>query len=136
MSNFVEWCKNELEFLNTGDAMDIDMRKHLLHMCEEFAKEGHSGCSASYAALMLEKLFRYEPIKPLTGDDDEWDQLGGGSYQNKRCSRVFKDKDGRAYDIEGKLFEDKYGCTYSSRDSIVYITFPYTPTTEYVKDKD
>ena len=64
-------------------------------------------------------------------------------YQNKRCSRVFRQEDrfdGQAYDIQGKVFiehgydEDGKETTYSytNSDSNVPVTFPYTPKTEYV----
>ena len=56
------------------------------------------------------------------------------TYQNKRFSRVFKEgKDGQAYDMQGKVFVEPDGCSYTSRDSRVYIEFPYVPHTEYVK---
>jgi hypothetical protein len=135
----IEHAKTELDYIgmteNSPDEMNVMMRKHLLHMVEEFAKEGHSGFSSSYAINALTKLFRYEPLSPLTGDDDEWEEVGtryGGEplYQNKRCSRIFKDDSG-TYDIDGKVFIDKHGA-FTNKDSRVYITFPYTPTTEYV----
>jgi len=46
--------------------------------------------------------------------------------------QVFKDADGRAYDIDGRVFREPNGCCYTSSDSRVYITFPYRPKTEYV----
>lgn len=54
------------------------------------------------------------------------------THQNKRCSHVFKDKDGNAYDIDGKVFREPDGCCFTSKDSFVPVTFPYTPKTEYV----
>lgn len=40
---------------------------------------------------------------------------------------------GKAYDINGKVFKESDGCCYTNKDSRVYIDFPYTPKTEYVK---
>lgn len=101
-----------------------------------FSEQGHSGFSASYAINILEKLLRFEPITPLTGNDDEWTELDydkDTKYQNKRYSRVFKDADGKAYDSEGKIFSDNGGKSwYQSKDSRVYIDFPYVPKTEKV----
>lgn len=133
--------------LNDDDDMNGMMRKHILHMIHEFAEEGHSGYSASYAIQLLEKLLRFEPISPLTGEDWEWVEISkdvsgpnnGTLYQNARCGRVFKDDDG-AYDIEGKVFWSwmtdeetgvKFKSHYTGRDSRVPVTFPYTPTTVY-----
>jgi len=131
----LKWAKGELEFLNDGDEMNGWMYNHLIHMVEEFDKEGHSGFSASYAANILDKLFKWKPIRPLTGEDSEWEEVGENEYQNKRCYNVFK-KNGKAYDINGKVFVDKDGCSYTSRDSRVFIEFPYTPKTEYVYDQE
>jgi len=63
------------------------------------------------------KLIGGKPLSPLIGDDDEWiehDYGGPVTYQNKRCSTVFKDvKDGPAYDIQS--------------GPRIAITFPYMP---------
>ena len=76
----------------------------------------------------------FEPWGPLTGEDHEWGEPinGDGTQQNRRCSHVFRDAEGRAYDIQGKVFTDPDGCSYTSQDSRVNVTFPYTPHTEYV----
>ncbi|QJQ31796.1 hypothetical protein GV829_04505 [Sphingomonas lacunae] len=115
-----------------GDCeMQRQMGEHVLDMVAMFSAEGHSGGSASYALHYINAALRFEPFSPLTGADHEWNDLGGGRWQNRRCSRVFKDPDGRAYDIEGKVFEDATG-RYTSQDSRVYVTFPYVPHTEIV----
>lgn len=132
MSNLVEHAKKELQFLRTGDEMNEAMYRHLIHMVNEFAKEGHSGFSAGYAISALEKLLRFEPLRPLTGESHEWVKVGDNLWQNNRCSRVFTDAEGNAYDIDGKVFIDPDGSAYTSEDSHVNITFPYTPHTEFV----
>jgi hypothetical protein len=124
---------------DSGDEMNDAMCEHILKMVDVFAEEGHSGFSANYAINILQKLLRFEPLSPLTGEDDEWDDIsdhfeGREVYQNKRLSRVFKDgKDGQAYDNQGKVFVEPDGCCYTSRDSRVYIDFPYTPKTKYIQ---
>ena len=138
-------AETELDFIGMKDDGDMNgaMRKHILHMIEEFSKEGHSGFSASYAVSCLEKLLRYEPLAPLTGEDWEWvdvgEQSGGTLWQNKRCSKIFKDKDG-AYDIDAivwyewvtdKETGEKYKTHFTNYQSRVRVEFPYTPKTEY-----
>lgn len=149
MSNMITHAERELDIIGMKDeeGMNGMMRKHLLHMIEEFAAEGHSGFSASYAIQCLEKLLRFEPLSPLMGTDDEWVDVaeynGSPMWQNKRCSRVFKDETG-AYDIDGKVFwswytdenGEKFKSHYTNRDSRVYVTFPYTPTTVYEERVD
>lgn len=139
--SLVQYAESELDRIGMtdGDEYNGMMRKHLLHMVKEFANEGHSGFSASYALQCLKKLLRFKPLSPLTGEDDEWGDVssisGVSHYQNKRCSSVFKDgKDGQAYDIDGKVFwewcrgEDgnPYKSYYTTFESRVPVTFPYT----------
>lgn len=144
MNQLKSFAEQELDAAGiTEDSEDKDMRDHILHMIDEFAKEGHSGFSASMAISILEKLLRYEPLSPLTGDDSEWCDVAEVSgytlYQNKRCSRVFKEDDS-VYDIEGKVFFDYYidqetgekrKSYFSNSQSRMPVTFPYTPTTVY-----
>lgn len=124
---------------NYCDEMQEMICRHVLALLDVFTAEGHSGSTAPYTINMFSKLAKFEPIAPLTGEDWEWNDTGHGVYQNKRASRVFKDMDGKAYDIDGKVFwewsgtkEEPYKSHYTCRESRVYVEFPYTPTTEYV----
>lgn len=147
-------AENELNLIgmteDSPDEMNRMMRKHIMHMIKEFSEEGHSGFSASYAIGILEKLLRFDPLTPLTGEDNEWVDVGysDGStplYQNKRASRVFKDADGSAYDIDGKVFWDWYTdpetgvkskSHFTCKESRVMIQFPYVPATVYEERND
>jgi hypothetical protein len=153
MADLVDYAKSELDYIGMkeSDTDDVNsaMRKHILHIVQEFHNEGHSGFSAHYAINCLEKLLRYQPLSALTGDDNEWieiaeDQaIGGKLWQNKRCFRVFKDENG-AYDSEGIIFyrieKDEEGKDYKSHftssDSRVWIDFPYVPTQQYQLKQD
>jgi hypothetical protein len=117
------------------DEMQEDICKHVLELLKVFSDEGHSGTTAPYTVNMFKKLAMFEPLVPLTGEDWEWNECGNGVFQNKRCSRVFKQADrfnGQAYDIEGKVFREPSGACYTGAESRVLVTFPYTPKTEYV----
>ena len=115
---------------NSTDEIDIFFRDGILKVIDAFVDGEHSGSSASQAIAIIEKLLRLQPLTPLTGEDDEWADVEEHFYQNKRCHHVFKNKDdGRAYDLNGKVFVEPNGYSYSN---LVYIDFPYTPTTEYV----
>jgi hypothetical protein len=150
----------EIEFRAAGwlnedgtfkDAMQKAICEHVMALLDVFEGEGHSGSSATYAIDLFSKLAKFEPIVPLTGKSWEWNEIGTGRYQNKRCSHVFKDHDrfdGQAYDIDAVIFwewcerqleedEDgypgisRYKSYFTSRDSSRPITFPYTPKREY-----
>ena len=142
MSNLVEHAKVELAKIDlkpdSKEEMHQLMYKQIIEIVELFASQGHSGFSANYALSVIMKLLRYEPITALTGEDAEWLEVdesvaGRKMWQNVRCAgRVIKEEDGKCYDLEGKIFRDKDGSTYTNRDSWVEITFPYFLQTEYV----
>lgn len=141
MSNLFSYAEDELKragLLDSNDEMNELMSKNILEIIKIFSSQGHSGFSASYAISLLEKLMQFQPLTPLNGNDDEWNDMseygcdpGDFMFQNKRCSHVFKHKDG-AYDIDGKIFRDSTGLCYTDSESRVYITFPYTPIREYI----
>ena len=130
---------------NYHDEMQQAICEGVLKLLEVFSEEGHSGSSAPYAINLFQQLASFKPIVPLTGEDWEWTDVssfgGGMRYQNKRCGRVFKDDDGRAYDGEGIVFWEYYidedgvkrMSHYTCKDSHVYIEFPYTPKTDFIE---
>ena len=133
--NLLAHADRELPRPEPGDDMQQLMNQQLREMVLVFGTQGHSGFSAGYARAALDKLLAFEPIRPLTGEPDEWCEVGPGVFQNRRCSRVFKSADrfdGQAYDLDGKVFREPSGACFTSRDSMVPIVFPYTPTTVYV----
>ena len=139
MSNLISYAEDELNRIgmteDSTDEMNVMMRKHIMHMVKEFSKEGHSGFSGRYALNILTKLLDFKPITPLTGADDEWNDVGEDYWQNKRCSSVFKKADGTCYDIDGKVFWEWYRdengeavkTYYSGYGCSTPVTFPYTP---------
>ena len=109
------------------------IQDNLMELLAVFSMQGHSGSSAPYCVNTFEKLALYKPLVPLTGEDNEWvEVIDGEMWQNNRCSHVFKDADGNAYDGEGRIFREPNGACYTSSDSRVPVTFPYTPKREYV----
>lgn len=139
-----DFIKNELKILEDGctDKEALEMQKvvtkDILDIYKVFSNQQHSGYSASYILGLLDRLLRYIPVSPLTGEESEWNKLDYNDdvcYQNKRCPQVFKDSEGRAYNVEGKAFSDDNGHTwYTNANSRVYIEFPYSVplTPEYV----
>ena len=130
-NNMVLFARAELDRLLTKTKPDSDgyyMQKmandDILKLVDIFSKQGDSEFSAEYKLGILEKLLRFDPISPLTGDDDEWSEVGYGdndgtktTYQNKRCSAVFKDVDNAtgtavAYYIHKYTVSDNGGITW------------------------
>lgn len=139
-SPLVQFAEEELDIAGLGDE-DADyngaLKGAVLDIIKVFSAQGHSGFSAGMVTAIVTKLMSYEPLTPLTGEDSEWTVLDYDSShmhaQNRRCSHVFKQQDGTAYDSEAVIFRDADGeAAFTSRGSSRPITFPYVPTREYV----
>jgi hypothetical protein len=105
----------------------------IIEMVRLFSKHGHSGFSAPWTISVLTELLNFRPLKPLTGDDSEWHEVGPDEFQNIRFGSVFK-RNGEAYWLDGKMFSDDDGETwFYDRGSIVPVTFPWVkPETERI----
>lgn len=155
MNTYITHARNEYKaagWLNDDGSFKDDMQQkiceHIEALLEIFSSEGHSGSTAPYTIQLFEKLARFDPICPLTGEDWEWVDVAKESgytlYQNKRCGAVFKGDpsrfNGNAYFLDAVVFWDwavdsetgqQWKSYYTSRDSMREITFPYTPETKY-----
>jgi hypothetical protein len=150
MTNTQSHAKKELDILlkTTPDAIIKDFVPEILEICEAFGNSGQSGASAPYTASALsqaiKKLCLYQPICPITGIDEEWNNCSdmgnkGNMYQNNRCSNIFKKgKDGRAYFLDAIVWQgeddyDTFTGTINGITSRQYIkSFPFEPKTFYI----
>lgn len=112
--SLVEFAKEELSRVDLE--YDGMVSEAALEIIEVFARQGHSGGSAATTIRVVERLMRFQPLTPLTGDDSEWTEVTEGQWQNKRCPSVFKDSE-RAWDIDLPRTGEEWET----------ITFPYTP---------
>jgi hypothetical protein len=142
MSNMLKWAEEELRYAgyDVNDPEDGPNRwlaEGTLELLKVFSEQGHSGSSAPYAVALFEKLATWKPIAPLTGEDGEWMEVGTNVWQNKRNSAVFKEEDGQAYWLYGRVLWEWYSAPdiddgkpfksyFTSRDSRVNIEFPWT----------
>jgi len=118
---------NESEIIKLNFEYAYMMTNNILDTLHKIREQGHSGSSIHHFLRLLTRLAKFEPLTPLTGEDDEWMNVGDGYYQNVRCSNIFK-KDGEpAYTIDGIVFEDEDGCRFTNSESRVAIEFPYLP---------
>ena len=135
--SLTDYAKSELERIpKDEDGMQDMINNDILEIIETFGEQGHSGTSANYALSALDRLLRWKPLTPLTGEDDEWHMVSQtdtyAAYQNKRCSSVFKDvyKNGSVscVDNDAIVVSDDGGHTWCYMSDIKKeITFPYTP---------
>lgn len=138
MSNLINHARRELQALgydlNEKEGPNKWIQENVIELLEVFGKQGHSGFSAPYCINMFKKLALFEPLSPITGNDDEWNEVGDATFQNKRCSAVFKQgKDGKPYYIDAIVWRTQNGTTWhGTADGITsrqYIKFPFIPKT-------
>lgn len=135
----VTHARKELELLEKQAEDPSDLRwqkmmtRDVLKVIELISEQGHSGGSIGPFLNLVRKCALQENLTPLTGEDSEWSEVSPGMWQNKRYSAVFKDEDGRAYDIEGHIGVDPNGSMYTGggKETLCYIEFPYTKSRKY-----
>lgn len=156
MTNTYKYAKRELDILaaTVQDAIVTPFAKEILALCEKFGKSGQSGGSAPYTATAIskavKKLLLQEPICDVTGDKSEWfdvsEACGGNvTYQNNRCSALFKDGiESKAHYLDAIVWKGKeYWDTFTGRvyiddknfeliGSTQFVKFPFKPKTFYV----
>lgn len=139
----IDHAKRELEILGYGkdspDANRVKIGDSIINIIESVLNDGYLSRIDLIEDLSdtVRKLIIQKPLSHLTGKDNEWILVSEKEclYQNKRCTHIFKDRDG-AYNINGKIFRTKSGTTYSCKDSLVWIEFPYEVPEPIIIDVD
>lgn len=157
MNNIRKHAETELNLLFNlyPDHLIINFKEEILNLCDKFGNSGQSGGSAPYTASSLsniiKKLCLFETITPIMNNYDEWINVYDDTYQNKRCSGLFKNgKDGMPYYIDAIIKRDQKGNCWSGmawlseedyksgdRKKMVgkrgYVkSFPFEPKTFYI----
>lgn len=100
-SNLVAHARRELTIIGE----DQDTIDGLLKVVKAFADMGHSGTSAHFASLYLDKLLRYQPLSDLTDNPDEWidrhaeGMSAGPCWQSVRNPEAFSTDGGKTYTL-------------------------------------
>lgn len=110
MSNLVKHAEYELKLsglLDKDSDYDGMLGKAVLELVRVFAKQRHSGFSASATLAIFEKVASYKPLTPIGKLEDEWMNISGmtadgkGMWQNKRRGTTFSRDGGKTwYDID------------------------------------
>lgn len=113
--SIISQAKEELLRINFGEEDSAVM----IDLLERFFDQWDSGGAVHAVAPVLQRLIAGKPLSLLTGDADEWNEVGENVLQNRRASTVFKDPrfhGGKlAYDLDNPA---------GSREAI---SFPYWP---------
>jgi hypothetical protein len=99
MTSLLQHAKSELRAAGLFDD-DSDYNGEIgvqvTALMETFCAYGHSGGSARQTLDTFVRLANHRSLTPLTGADDEWDDVtemsGSPLWQNKRCPEVFKNE--------------------------------------------
>lgn len=149
MGNLRQHAEMELQmtgFLSKDSDYNGMIGEAVLELIDKLAEQQHSGASAGIVVSLFEKLARYEPLGPLTGEDEEWHEIHKGFFQNKRLGSVFKHEDGRCTYNEAVVKRCANGATWTGplyltkEDAINNVNqimtelkgFPFTPKTIYI----
>ena len=138
MKDLIQYAKNELVLLGYAPLEACDnpihrrFQKDLMALLETFEEQydPFMGIPREYFGDVFKDLICFKPLTPLTGGDEEWEEIEPNHFQNKRCHKIFK-KNGVPYNIEGYTFWLQRGCEkigFWSRESQTLISFPYTVT--------
>ena len=112
-SGYVRHYKGEREFAYKGkkiDEMDAFMDQQVCDLLSLLSTQGDSGFSIGFKRHLFDKGASFALLSPLTFTDDEFGSRLGfdESMQNKRLSAIFKDVEGRIYDIDAFIHRHKY----------------------------
>ena len=125
----LEHAKQELSLL-IDDDMQKALNQNVLDVLQVLDSQGHTSITASYVIHLVTKLWKGGILKPLTGNDNEWVQIGQKAdylEQNIRKSDVFRQK-GKAYQVEHYSFCEPYDNNWfvCGEESNKNISFPCT----------
>ncbi len=134
----------------TPDAVIRHFVPEVLALVEAFGNSGQSGGSAPMVAgvisSVVKKLCLQEPISPIMGIDEEWMETATDVQQNRRCSALFKEKDGSCHYNHAIIWEGSLGGAFHGSVDIengkqIHSSqkikgFPFTPKTFYINVTD
>jgi len=151
IKNMKNHAKNEFHIFEKvqPDAVVLEFKNEIMALVNNFMKSGQSGGSVHYVAATISETVKNlclaKTITPLTGENDEWVDVGY-FYQNKRMSNIFKYKyNNKAYNIDaivwvsdtysftGSVYLDNNGKLELVNSKLFINIFPFTPKTFYIE---
>jgi len=111
MSNLTKFAESELTragFFDKDSDYGGMLGEAVMKMVKVFADEGHSGFSAGMAISLFKTVASFEPLTPLTGDDDEWMKSRKALFRTSDA-RMSSRKAGKPTISTGASFEIQMG---------------------------
>lgn len=141
--SLLTFAQKELDLLaeqySSDDSRDTlkKINECILQMIKNYGNSFIGIPLEKYVYNAIHNLYLCNPCTPLTGFDDEWNEVGDNLFQSRRCASLFKiGRDGEAYYMDGYVYQDtnEDGWLTMGTYSRKYVTFPCSPselTTEY-----
>lgn len=127
-----------LDFYTSDDEVIKQLKEDIIDLITVFTFQNHNKESAFIVSSMFNDLVNMKRLCSLQGTEEEWEDIsstndGKPLFQNKRHSTVFKN-DKIAYQLDGIVFVNPDGTTYTTENSVVVIPkFPYEPNRQIIK---
>lgn len=126
-SNLMRHAHFELDrYLGVDDEHDFYggmTKKAVLELMETFARQGHSGMSASIVLDIFDNLAQFKALTALTDNPDEWNHVGSAGgvrekdvWQNRRQSEAFSNDGGKTYYLLSERRGKDIPIWHTSRD--------------------
>lgn len=130
MISLSDFAKKELILAGFDPNSEDETKKlvynDVLEFIELFSKQQQLGHNIQYCVDIFAKLAYFQPLTPITDDEDEWTDIDENFYQHKRCPEVFKDKKtGTSCTMYGYVFKDQNEKYFINEYSLKKISFPY-----------
>lgn len=131
LQNYSEFELSKLAQANSTDENITKLVTYITQVICEFESAQLNNMDAMHLLSVLPRLLRFKPLTPLTGEPNEWEEIGLGVFQNKRCSSVIQFEDGHVIDRDQFVVSDDGGLSWytSNKFKSDPIKFPYYPPT-------
>lgn len=116
-TNVEKFAKKQFDLLKSKEpgAIILNYKNEILDICKKMGEEGLSYMAASmYRQIIvdtIDKLLQFKPITPIYGTDEEWNKQNDGDgdyYQHKYYGALFKNEQGKVYDVDLIVNKTKY----------------------------
>jgi len=132
-SELVRFAKDELSYYEKSPDQGIQKtKKKVIELMKAFDDPKMSSMERIAVVSLFAKLAYHIPLSPLTGKDEEWEEVTTDKnednpikWQNKRCPRVYKRANGTAFDSAAIIYSYGDGIWFRNEQSNIDITFPY-----------
>lgn len=119
--SLVEHAESELRLAGLFDKnSDYEgmIAESVMELIKVFAAQGHSGCSAMLTLSAFNTCARFRPLTPITSDPSQWNEVGRGLWQSRRCASIFSRDGGEtSYDIDMQTPESRLHVTLERVDN-------------------